>query len=447
MGRKLIKKNESGFSVLQLIGFILMLLGIVLLIFFSFIPVNDGSIVPSVIAVAFLITMLGVSFAFPSLLEGNEGLSTMRIVVFMVTNVICMLLLKIGWAKGITSLEGIGLNQYWMGVIAFVFGAKATQSFFESRMAVPKEPTKQGMAAVEYSNADVAKLAVAQNEQFLKTKFPNILSVSDAVHDLNETDSHVIALYLKDNNTVDIPDKLEVRMPDGTLKVIATEIVKDLGTGTLHANQFDKVTTYDNLEAGSICCVVKTSNGKQALVTSGHVYSKNTSNDGGGYLNTYENALLNGSTILGKWLFQRINSTEDIALIELNENNNDIKYHEFATKGVYKVTQDDVCKDNIKNATLISNISGSRDGYILDYNTSWSIPYSDGNQLKSNIILIGSSSNRQDSTNVSKKGDSGGCVYHKKTGALIGIILGANSKFTWVLPIKDTIEYWEFELI
>ncbi|MFX6311328.1 hypothetical protein ABTF78_19545, partial [Acinetobacter baumannii] len=48
----------------------------------------------------------------------------MRIIVFMFANVICMLLLKIGWGKDISSLEDIGLNGYWMGVIAFLFGAK-----------------------------------------------------------------------------------------------------------------------------------------------------------------------------------------------------------------------------------------------------------------------------------------------------------------------------------
>jgi hypothetical protein len=44
---------------------------------------NTGATVANVIAVSFFITMLGFSLAFPSLLEGSEGLSTMRIVVFM----------------------------------------------------------------------------------------------------------------------------------------------------------------------------------------------------------------------------------------------------------------------------------------------------------------------------------------------------------------------------
>ncbi len=134
--RRLIQKNETAISILQIVGFVLILMGVISLMTCSFLMEN---IISSIIAISFLVTMLGVSFAFPSLLEGNEGLSTMRIVVFMITNVICMLLLKVGWAAGITSLKQIGLDQYWMGVIAFVFGAKAIQSFFESKIAVAKE--------------------------------------------------------------------------------------------------------------------------------------------------------------------------------------------------------------------------------------------------------------------------------------------------------------------
>jgi len=84
------------------------------------------------VAIFFFIIMLGMCFAFPSLLEGpNNDLSTMRITVFMMVNVICMLILKNGWDSG--SMKNIGIDEYWMGIIAFVFGAKATQSFFENK--------------------------------------------------------------------------------------------------------------------------------------------------------------------------------------------------------------------------------------------------------------------------------------------------------------------------
>ena len=418
-----------------------MVLGIISLIVTSFFK---GGIIPSLISVSFFITMLGFSFAFPSLLEGNEGLSTMRIIVFMMTNVICMLLLKIGWADSVKSLADIGLNQWWMGVIAFVFGAKATQSFFESKMAVPKELSKTGMAAVEFTNADIAKLAVEQNQQYLKIKFPNILSISDTVHDLDKTESHVIALYLKDNNTAGIPDKLEVKMPDGSIKTIATEMVKGVGIGKININQKDEIRNDDS--NGSICCIVETEDGVKMVVTAGHVFSKGNSINFGGELHISEQtpALIN-KKIGGNWFFQIINFKNDVALASINSFIADEAYVSFKSKEHYEVTDKDVQKTSVK---VISNISDPkvRDAFILDYNTAWEVPYDDRKVSKNKVIVIGNERSRLQSKTVSQEGDSGGCVYEETTGNLVGLILGGNDRFTWVLSLKEIFEKFNFRL-
>jgi lysylphosphatidylglycerol synthetase-like protein (DUF2156 family) len=130
MPRKLLHHAEDKISYLQIIGFIVILSSILYLFYQQLV----GKVTGEAIAIVFFVIMLGFSFAFPDLLrDSNKGLSTMRIVVFMMINVICMLLLKIGWEQ--SSLRAIGLDEYWMGVIAFVFGAKATQSYFESKLA------------------------------------------------------------------------------------------------------------------------------------------------------------------------------------------------------------------------------------------------------------------------------------------------------------------------
>ncbi len=442
--RNLIKKNEDKISYMQIIGFGLVASGI---IYMTAVRIITHVSSPEGMAISFFIIMLGMAFAFPSLLKGyNKDLSTMRIVVFMMVNVICLLLIKIGWASDIKSLGDIGLNQYWMGVIAFIFGAKAAQSYFESKLAAPGEKPKTGMAALEYSNADIAKLAVEQNQQYLKVKFPNILSVSDAVHDLNQTESHVIALYLKDDKTIGIPDKLEVKMPDGSVKTIATEVIKTVGPGKIQANQLDRLVTNDNSTFGSICCMVKLPQNNEAIVTSGHLFSRSTPFNAGGFLNSKEKVLLNQNGIIGNWLFQLITSTEDIALVELSHANSDPQCKTFSQKGLRTVSEKDI-KTAKPNVTLLSNVSAERDAFLLDFNTTWQVPYKGEAKLKSNIILVGSINDRETSLPVSVEGDSGGCVFHKDSGSLIGIILGRNDKYTWVLPLKETFDFWEFSLI
>ena len=63
-----------------------------------------------------------------------------------------------------------------------------------------------------------------------------------------------------------------------------------------------------------------------------------------------------------------------------------------------------------------------------------------------NIILIGSTNNRSASMTVSKGGDSGSPVFHKETGRLIGMLLGGNKKFSFVLPLQDTFNSFNFKL-
>jgi hypothetical protein len=439
--RKLISSKEDHISIIQFIGFGLILIGIGTIIAGAFINPTCAKI-SSIISVAFFITMFGFAFAFPSMLEGNDGLSTMRIVVFMVVNVICLLLLKIGWGKD--SLTGIGVDEWWMGIIAFVFGAKATQSYFESKLAVPKEKNsaKAGVAALEYSNAEIAKLAVAQNEQFLKVKFPNIVSVSDAVHDLNQQESHVVAIYLKDDKSSGIPDKLEVKMPDGNVNTIGTEIVMGVGSGKIQVSQNSVVDTGDC--KGSVCCVVDTNQGFNAIITAGHVYSKAKRYNCGGKIPTNKQTPVNIDNNIGNWFFQFINYKNDIALASLPDSTKLINYISFKNKTCYQITDADIKKTQVK---LVSHMSGERTGYILDYNTCWDVEYSNTIESKNNIIVIGSTNERISSKTVSLSGDSGGCVYEPITGNLIGLILGGNDLFTWVLPFDEILLKNNFTLI
>jgi hypothetical protein len=152
MQRKLLHVSEDKVSYLQIIGFIVILIGLLYLLYAQL----TGKLTGECIATIFFSIMLGFAFVFPDLLrDSNKGLSTMRIVVFMMINVICMLLLKIGWEQH--DLKAIGLDQYWMGVIAFVFGAKATQTYFESKLAVPS-------ALSSASNSAMASTQINTNQ-------------------------------------------------------------------------------------------------------------------------------------------------------------------------------------------------------------------------------------------------------------------------------------------
>jgi hypothetical protein len=121
-------------------------------------------------AASFLSIMLGIAFAYPSLLQDTQGgLSTMRIVVFAVVLLFCTIYLKIGWT--ITKLETLTIDQRWIYILGLAFGSKAFQRFGEKeeddttsmreeKTIIQKETTVAGAGAAakgKDTSGDVAQ--------------------------------------------------------------------------------------------------------------------------------------------------------------------------------------------------------------------------------------------------------------------------------------------------
>ncbi|MFZ2205532.1 MAG: hypothetical protein WA057_05995 [Candidatus Magasanikiibacteriota bacterium] len=100
----------------------------VVISFTSYAGVDHGALP----AVSFLISMIGIAFQFPSLLEESPGqLSTMRIVVFIITLVFASIYVKIGWNAG--TFEQFTIDRTWVYILGLAFGSKAFQKFGEDK--------------------------------------------------------------------------------------------------------------------------------------------------------------------------------------------------------------------------------------------------------------------------------------------------------------------------
>ncbi|MEI7726128.1 MAG: hypothetical protein WCK09_13555 [Bacteroidota bacterium] len=293
--------------------------------------------------------------------------------------------------------------------------------------------------------AEVALRAVEQHEEKLKRTFPNIRHVSNAVHDLNRKKSHVVAIYLTDNNTSYIPEKLKVEMPDLSFATIATEIVKGAGKGTIQLSQ-QETEASDSVNpdySGSICCAVRSTEDPDfmGLVTSAHILTQ-------GYYDESNNDIPNppiASTAFvdgnaaGTWYYKLLSYNQDLAVIKLDEKQALSGSYKSFSDQYYAVSDMDV-KTSQPNVTIISKGNRIRDAYILDYGVGTDVEYKAGPVYKKNIILIGSTNDRTTATPVSQPGDSGSCVFKKNTGQLIGILLGSDEMFTFVLPVNKTLQ-------
>jgi len=453
--RDWIQKDEGKLTYVQLFGFILIALGV---IYFSSFLLPSGiiDIFPflkldnhpesSEVPIAFFTIMLGISFAFPDMLKGQtKDISTMRIIVFMFANVICMLLLKIGWDKD--SLSKIGLDGYWMGVIAFLFGAKATQSYFENAKSfLPNSTSTSNGNENPLSKTEISRLAANQNRDELLAKHQNIECVSDTLKDGNSA----VTIYVKDNQIENIPKELPATLKNGSVIKVATEIISDSGDGIPHIGQAtDELSDTNNPNfVGSICCIVDSATNPnfKGIVTSGHVFTKGDFINYGGVLgqNKRRDTLINGFP-KAKLFFQQMKYNQDIAITELIDKSNLLNNYISFAKGFYNVSDTDF-NSNVPNVTIASRQNKIRDAYILDFNVSFEIYYKSPKNIR-NIILIGSTNDRATSQTVSTEGDSGSCVYHKETGRLIGMLLGGNKKFSFVLPLQETLKSFNFKII
>ncbi|MDJ1505165.1 hypothetical protein [Xanthocytophaga agilis] len=454
--RNLIKKDEGKLTYVQLFGFLLITLGITY--FASFLlPSGIIDIFPFLkldehpesteVPIAFFTIMLGVAFAFPDMLKGQtKDISTMRIVVFMFANVICMLILKVGWDKH--SLTEIGLDGFWIGVIAFLFGAKATQAYFENAKSFsPNSITTPDINDNALTKAEISRLAVIQNRDVLLVKYPNIESVSDT---LKKGDS-CVTIYVKDNQTASIPKEVDVTLKSGSVLKVPTEIVADTGIAKPHIGQAtDELSDSNSPDYfGSICCIVEstTNNNFKGVVTAGHVFTYGDYFNYGGVLgqNQKRDVLLNGNP-KATLFFQQMKFNQDIAIAELEDKSNLLNNYISFGNVFYKVSENDL-NSATPNATIASRQNNKRDVFILDFNVSFEIKYFNLPRYIRDIILIGSTNDRTTSQTVSVGGDSGSCVYHKATGKLIGLLLGGNNKFTFVLPIQETLNSFNFRTV
>jgi hypothetical protein len=120
-------------KVLVVIGIVGFLSSIIL----SFTPLSglDTGALP---AGSFFIVMIGLAFAFPSMLEESPGaISTMRIIVFAVVMVFCVIYIKIAWSVG--SIGGFTIDKTWIYILGLAFGSKVFQKFGEETESLKAE--------------------------------------------------------------------------------------------------------------------------------------------------------------------------------------------------------------------------------------------------------------------------------------------------------------------
>ncbi|MFT4152688.1 S1 family peptidase [Parafilimonas sp.] len=459
--RKLIQENETKISILQIIGFVFMIGSIIYLIanLFGF------SVTPKDISVNFFVIMVGFAFAFPSLLEGNEGLSTMRIIVFMMTNVICMLLLKIGWAEDIHNLKAIGLDEYWMGVIAFVFGAKATQSFFENwrpppstKDAVPNEPNSNSIdeqSNLPMANINIITEAIKNKGKEWVNSFPNVTGFSTGYKTVNNKQTDIPALICKVTNKKNnlnfgsIPNFLNYTAQDGNTYKIQTDVLQENQTIANDARiKFDEqpfplgnsISRRNDESTGSVGLVLKKDGDANSdyIISCYHVFcDPELRNSNRTFQNTNENAKLicasvedKGTNYVADVILGYLTSNSDFAIAKVREGV--VFENQNSNLGIRPNGFGFVFSENIgESLTLCGRTSGLREGKIKNHHASQTIYYCSNTVTEYIDGFI-------EVDKFCEPGDSG-CVVLNSKNQIVGLVVGSSLQSSYVLPVKSFI--------
>lgn len=123
----------------KIFGGCIMAFGIILIILAGFSTwqnwIADNS---SLMAIGFILPMLGIAVYFPELLTstGRKAISSTRICVYLIICMFVFLYVKIGWQCHHFSDLQLGRN--WVYLLGIALGSNVLQSFFENRITERK---------------------------------------------------------------------------------------------------------------------------------------------------------------------------------------------------------------------------------------------------------------------------------------------------------------------
>jgi len=446
---------KAGMFV-RILGYALLIFGVVNLLYRTFfLKDTEITTIGEFIALNFFIIMLGISLIFPSLLQDrNQGLSTMRFTVFMMTNVICLLLLKLGWNA--PSLNSVGLDEYWMGMIAFIFGAKAAQTYFERKNGEMKEEKVKEEKSndkssetphVQPTTNDSGLIKVAL-QKIKESNNPNVLGIGTLQKMENGVPKYYIQMTVKDEKTksyfeqeftingVAIPFDIHVVTPPKTHSGFLP------GTGIRN-----RVGNNGNGTFG--CVVIDLNTNKRCLLSCQHVLKADSNYN---VINSDTDIILSNDS--NEELFAtHIKGSRDneidagIAKLVNQKLSNEILGR---IRGERDVTAYDIITNKrvtIEGYDTIEQMVIPRSGVIINDEYDVTLDYKDNNPpFTINDTILLSHNNSDSFDTISKPGYSGAMVIDEDK-YIIGMVVGGDDKFTYAIPINRIKERLNIKIL
>jgi hypothetical protein len=335
-------------------------------------------------------------------------------------------------------------SKFWHDLLDLLLYTKNLKQKLSSPETFEVTSVDQLTEFLSFTESDLIRIAITQNEEFLRAKFSNIHFLSDSVGIIDGKKKPVAGIHLYDKNENGLPARLPVKLPSGATYQVFTEIISDSGIAKVSGGMEGSIANNKSSDyKGSACCIVKDADEKKYLLTNCHVLTegdlKNPLHD------TDNDTVLYNSDKVGTWFYGTMEGKGDFALVVLTDGDsflseNEVELFENKFRKIEK-------EDYFTEVTVRGRISNTS-GYILDcIEGKIGIEYNLGNTIVfKKAILLGSQFDRKSCEPVTDFGDSGGAVYDKDK-KLIGVITGRNNRFTVVLPVQSFLNDFSLQLL
>ena len=286
--------------------------------------------------------------------------------------------------------------------------------------------------------SDYAQMAFDKYEKQL-LQIPNVSWIAIGKDSNPEKDRYIIKIYLKDNNTGNIPKVLHIKLPNDIDYPVKTEIETDCGEITVHYDPIKLGTMIgDNQDSedGTLGCFLKDDKGNIYLITCFHVVQGGEGDlfdiNNGDRTQTYIVDRSQSYLGIGDLEYGEINETIDIALIKFYEERllDSTIACDSGTKNIIGYRSLEESKDIDLEVFFRGYVSGCSKGKVTNININpTGIKYRDRYIDMQGMIAL-----QDGDFSISKKGDSGS-VLIDNNGNAIGMIFAGDDKFSYAIPM------------
>jgi hypothetical protein len=285
-----------------------------------------------------------------------------------------------------------------------------------------------------------ARSAIRHNESILKAKYPNIVHLMPAFDQEDHQRIPCVHVCVHDRDHANIPRFLEFPHRNGSTRRVKVQVIPDFGPIQPQAARGDMLfNTITPGLIGTVGCIVQNTSSQFFAITCNHVMTgKKFQNAASPGQKADERR---GATVipLGPWVAGKMNTTIDAAVIGV-ANSASVMPNGLASTVTYTVKDADC---GVTRVTLKGAVSLAQTAFVIHKGQSMPVAYSNQQVTLNGLITLSASNIATNFSPVTRDGDSGALVSHADNKQPVGIVLGANGQFTFVMPIDSVISAFE----